>query len=139
MTAGPKDAPNPAHAKETIPNTELLESHARNIPITAIRIRLILEITRAFFLSILRPMNFTRISFATEDEAARSCESAVDIVDARIPDRTTPAINAGKMPYSERRLEIATIMVSEAVPSRVAITQDSNAHRDDNPHGGDAP
>ena len=53
----------------------------------------------------------------TADAAARSCESAVDMVEARIPARMVPARNAGRIPCVLRRSAILTMIVSEAEPS----------------------
>ena len=43
----------------------------------------------------------------TLDAAAKSCESAVDIVLARIPAKIRPAISAGKTPWVERSPAVA--------------------------------
>ena len=62
------------------------------------------------------------MSFETEEEAARSCESEVDIVEARIPERTIPATSAGIIPYLESRSEIRTMTVSDSeVPTSCGI------------------
>ena len=54
----------------------------------------------------------TRISCVMLEDAAMSCESAVDIVDARIPEMNIPATNEGIKPKPLIYLEISTIMVS---------------------------
>ena len=56
-----------------------------------------------------------------ELDAASSCESAVDMVDARIPDRTTPAISAGRTPWVASSFAISTMMVSDWLPPRLGI------------------
>ena len=48
---GPKAAPNPAHAKDTIPNTELDGFHAIKTPSMAMRISEILEISTDYILT----------------------------------------------------------------------------------------
>ena len=85
-------------------------------------IRLSLESRSALFFSILIWKNFTRMSLLTEDDAARSCESAVDMVLARIPESTTPARSAAAIPCVERRFEVCTITVSEADPSSTGMS-----------------
>ena len=52
----------------------------------------------------------------TAEEAARSCESAVDMVDARIPARIVPPSSAGRTPYVLKRSAILTMIVSELDP-----------------------
>ena len=62
-----------------------------------------------------------RIRFSeTEDEAASSWESAVDMVDARIPARIRPASTAQTMPFWLSRLAMRTMMVSESEPARLS-------------------
>ena len=51
----------------------------------------------------------------TADDAARSWESAVDIVDASIPERITPAIIAKSIPCELISEAILTISVSESL------------------------
>ena len=53
----------------------------------------------------------------TEEEAASNCESAVDMVEARIPARIVPARSAGSTPCWLIRSAILTMIVSEAEPS----------------------
>ena len=62
-----------------------------------------------------------RIRFSeTEDEAASSWESAVDMVDARIPARIRPASTAQTMPFWLSRSAMRTMMVSESEPARLS-------------------
>ena len=49
----------------------------------------------------------------TLDEATRSCESAVDIVEARIPAIMIPAINAASTPFLLSRVAIEMMIVSD--------------------------
>ena len=48
----------------------------------------------------------------TADEAAKSCESAVDIIDASMPDKTTPAITDARIPCCAKIIERRIIVVS---------------------------
>ena len=48
----------------------------------------------------------------TLEEAASSWESAVDMVLARMPDSTSPASSAGRMPKRDRKAAIWTMTVS---------------------------
>ena len=50
---GPKVAPNPAHAKETMEKMTLFSSHAMIIPTRAIKSSMILEICMTFLSSAL--------------------------------------------------------------------------------------
>ena len=93
-TTGPNAAPKPAHANETILNTELVGSSAKNIDITDITTTVSLATSIDVFLDILICNTSTARFCDIADEAARSCESAVDMVAARIPARIIPAINA---------------------------------------------
>ena len=95
---GPKVEPKPAQAKETIWNTELSGFDAKNMATIAIPITVHLAtITFAFSDNLIHKTPSIKFS-VTLDEAARSCESEVDIVDAKIPARITPAIIANKIP-----------------------------------------
>ena len=112
-TSGPNAAPNPAQANETMRNTELSGFHARNTAIMAMmRSESLATRIRLFSLSFTWKKE-VRISCDTELDAARSCESAVDIVEAMMPDRIRPAISAGKNPKLLRRWAISMITVSE--------------------------
>ena len=53
------------------------------------------------------------------EDAARSCESEVDMVEAKMPAITTPATSAAIIPFLLRRLAISIIIVSDlaATPS----------------------
>ena len=117
-TTGPNVAPKPAHAKDTIRNTEELGSLAINIatmeiPTTARRAILIDAFVDSSTLKNLR----IRFSEILED-AARSCASAVDIVEDRIPDRITPPMIAIRTPYLPIRSAILTMIVSDVLPPR---------------------
>ena len=57
-----------------------------------------------------------RRSEETAEEAASSCESAVDMVEARIPARIVPPSSAGIIPYVLKRSAILTMIVSELDP-----------------------
>ena len=109
---GPNDAPKPAHAKDTMLNTDELGSQARITATTEIIISVTLAITIAIAFEVLilnrPPMMFSE----TPEEAVRSWLSAVLIVDARIPARITPAISANTAPFSASRLEILMMIVS---------------------------
>jgi len=95
---GPNVAPKPAQANDTIWNTELLGLLARNIAIIE------MIITEPLATTIFTPaerfkLNTPSSKFSeTLEDAARSCESEVDIVEASIPARITPAIMAKIMP-----------------------------------------
>ena len=90
---GPKAAPNPAHAKDTIAKTELSGLEAMITPITEITIK----VTLAIIMEAFSLKSFTNTSFTifcdTPEAAAKSCESAVDIIAARIPHKNKPPIN----------------------------------------------
>ena len=113
--SGPKAAPKPAHANETMRNTELLESQAMTTPTTAITRRLRRAISRRCLSLSFSPKKSPRISCDTEEEAARSCESAVDMVEAMMPERIRPATSAGRNPKVLRKCAISTMTVSEAL------------------------
>ena len=66
------------------------------------------------FCSYVCPHAVIRPVVMTEEEAAKSWESAVDIVAAKIPAKITPASSAAGTPYWLSRLEICTIIVSES-------------------------
>ena len=71
---------------------------AINTATTAIKTTDILAIITGIFLPILIWNSPEKILCDTLEDAARSCESAVDIVEASIPARITPAIMAKIMP-----------------------------------------
>ena len=54
--------------------------------------------------------------WAMPEAAARSCASAVDMVEARIPASTTPASSAANTPFSLMRAAILTRIASAAEP-----------------------
>ena len=91
---GPNAAPKPAQANETMSNTEESGFSASSAPITATTITVprATHIT-SFSLAFLWMIPLKKFC-ATLEEAARSWESAVDMVAARIPASTTPANSA---------------------------------------------
>ena len=91
---GPKVAPNPAQAKDTTLKTELSGFQARIKAISAMAITVPLATIIVFFWSRSMPKKSVSRSWDTLEDAARSWESAVDMVAARIPARITPAIKA---------------------------------------------
>ena len=121
-TTGPKAAPKPAHAKETIWKTELDGSRARKTAMTAMptsvrRAAIMLALPKMF-----RWNTPYRMFWETAEEAARSWESAVDMVDARIPARIRPATIANRKPCWLSTSAMRTMMVSESEPVRVGMT-----------------
>ena len=68
------------------------------MPSRAIISRQIRETTSCLVWLILSFMTLIMISLDTDDEAASSWESDVDIVEARMPESTIPAIMAAGMP-----------------------------------------
>ena len=60
------------------------------------------------------------MSEETAEDAASSCESEVDMVEAKMPARITPASRANITPCWESRAEIFTIMVSEFDPVSIS-------------------
>ncbi len=112
---GPNAAPKPAHANDTIPNTELLGSQAITTPRIAITISTDLAISMDCFserLILNTPLR--KFSDILED-AARSCESDVDMVHARMPAKMIPATSAAKTPFSLISIAIFIMTVSESV------------------------
>ena len=93
-TTGPNVAPKPAHANDTISNTELSGLPAIN---TA-TIEMITTVIQAAFSESLTPIHSLTRFCDIPEAAARSCESDVDIVAARIPARITPAAMAAITP-----------------------------------------
>ena len=111
---GPKAAPKPAHAKETTRKTELLGFQARIMataatPTTVARAAIICPAA----VSLTR-MKSCRKSSDTLEAAARSWESAVDMVAARIPARITPATIAKRKPFWLMRSAIFMMIVSDS-------------------------
>ena len=93
-TTGPKAAPKPAQAKETILKTELSGSRAKIIAIAAMTSSVERAISMDCF-SVIFTLNTPHIrSLETLEDAASSWESAVDMVAARIPASVTPAASA---------------------------------------------
>ena len=118
-TTGPNTAPKPAHAKETMPNTELFGSRAIKAAITAMASKVKRAAFIAFFLSPVLATLSPKRSEDTAEDAAKSCESAVDIVEARMPARIVPASKAGRIPCLLNKSAICTMIVSESEPVRV--------------------
>ena len=93
---GPNDAPRPAHAYETTSNTELLGSSAITNAIAAITTIEIFETSKTCFSVASFLIRRLKMSVAKDDDATKSCESAVDIIAARIADNIMPATTGGK-------------------------------------------
>ena len=113
--AGAKVAPKPAQAKDTMVNTELLGSRARNTAIT----EMAMTVTRATHMVVLEDSftpktSLTRSSDTLED-AVSSWLSAVDMVEARIPAMIRPAISAVSTPWVLSRSAILTMTASAAL------------------------
>ena len=68
------------------------------MPSRAISSRQVRETTSCLVWLIFSFMTLIMISLDTDEEAASSWESDVDIVEARIPESTIPAIMAAGMP-----------------------------------------
>jgi len=119
---GPKAAPKPAHANEIMTKIELSGSLAMNAAMAAITITADLAIIMPVFSeSLMSKHSFMRFS-VTLEEATRSCESEVDMVAARMPERTTPAIKELITPVWLRSCAIRMMIVSDALPSSAAIS-----------------
>ena len=94
---------------------------AINTPITAITTTVIRATSMDIFSVILIwKQSFTRFC-DTAEAAAKSCESAVDIVAASIPARISPPIIAGIAPYVLNKCATRTIIVSELLPVSTSI------------------
>ena len=120
--AGPKVAPKPAQAKETIWNTELFGFQASAAPTTAIATTVPRAKSMEVLLSILMPRKLRSRSSDMEEAAASSWESAVDMVLAIMPARVTPASRAKATPQWLSRLASWMTMVSESeLVARVTI------------------
>ena len=110
---GPKDAPKPAHAKDTIAKTELSGSLAINTPITAMQITVIRATNiEAFSESSICNTSCNKLCETLED-AAKSWESDVDIVHAKIPARMIPAKIIAITPWLLSSMAILMIKVSD--------------------------
>ena len=114
-TRGANAAPKPAQAKETILNTVLLGFQANRTETTEITA----TVTRAtiiLFLGLISFLiNLLTIFSETLEAAARSWESEVDIIDARIPEMISPATIAkmkkdGAVVSSEVLVKICTAL-----------------------------
>ena len=99
MTSGPNAAPKPAHANDTMPNTELFGSRAMITPSTAINTTVIRAISMPFFAEIFRWKVSCKMFSDTLDAAANSWESAVDMVLAKMPAKINPAMMAKNTPF----------------------------------------
>ena len=116
-TTGPNVAPKPAHANETMRNTELFGSRARKTAMTAMTTS-VARATRSFFFSSILMWRISPKMFSeTPDAAVSSWESEVDIVAARMPARMTPQSRAASTPCWLIRSAMRTMMVSESEPS----------------------
>ena len=71
-TTGPKDAPKPAHAKDTMPNTELLGSRARKMAMTEMTHTVIRAMVMAVFSEIFTLKKPRSRLWDTLEDAARS-------------------------------------------------------------------
>ena len=112
--AGPKVAPKPAQAKETIWNTELLGFQASTAPTTAMMTTVPRANSMEVLLSILIPRKLCTRSSDMEEAAARSWESAVDMVLAMMPAKVTPASREKATPYWLSSSASLITMVSES-------------------------
>ena len=70
-----------------------------------------------------------RIFSETAEDAAKSWESAVDMVEARIPARITPAPITASTPFSLNKAAIRIMIVSESDPERNPIAPTSDMAR----------
>ena len=114
IITGPKAAPKPAQAKDTMRKTELLGFQARRMPTMAMPTTVSrAAVMEAFWLSFTRKKSWTR-SWETPEAAVRSWESAVDMVQARMPAMTMPAIRAKKTPWVLSRSASRMTMVSDS-------------------------
>lgn len=119
---GPNEAPKPAQAKETILNTELLGFHAMITPIMEMRTTVSLATLIEAFPDNLIPRQSQIMFWDTLEEAAKSCESEVDMVQARIPAKINPAIIMAAIPCSLKRMATFMISVSDwDEPSRTSM------------------
>lgn len=125
MTRGPKPAPKPAQAKDTMPKMELLGSWAMITPRMAMSTTVSRAASMLLFWLSFRPSFSCSRFWDTLEEAASSWESAVDMVLARIPARIRPAMRAGRIPALLRRVAIWMTMVSLAEPDRDAIVPEA--------------
>ena len=81
----PNAQPNPAHAKETIPKTELFGSSAMVNAAAATSKTLILETVKRSLSSASFLIKVLKRSFAIEEDAASIWEDAVLMIAPRIP------------------------------------------------------
>ena len=120
-TTGPKAAPNPAQAKDTIVKMELSGFPASTMAIREITITVTLAMMREDLADrVFLPNSCTRF-WEILEEAASSWESAVDMVAARIPARIIPAVRAGRIPCVLIADAIWIMTVSELLPSNTGI------------------
>ena len=141
IMTGPKAAPKPAQAKETMPNTELLGSRAMTMPRMAMIIRVTRAMSMVVFSSTLTLNTPWKMSSEMEEEAASSWESQVDMVQARMPARITPASRPGSTPrwaiWSETTMMMrsgssrgsrapAWTMLMPSTPMKMATNMETN-------------
>ena len=111
-TTGPKAAPKPAQAKDTMLNTELLGSAAMK----AAMMEITTTLPRASTISMRLLMRMCRKSrnrfWDTLEDAASSWESAVDMVAARMPARIMPPTSAASQPWLAIRSAMRMMIVS---------------------------
>ena len=113
-TTGPKEAPKPAQAKETMRNTELSGFQARKAAITAMMATVIRAAVRDCLAVILMPRKSCIRSWDIPAAAVSSWESAVDMVEAMMPASTTPATMAKRGPNWLSRLDSWMMTVSDS-------------------------
>ena len=109
---GPKEAPKPAQAKETMLNTVLLGSQARKMATMAMPMTVPRAACMAALRLSFRPKKSWIRSWDMLEAAAGSLESAVDMVEARMPASTTPAMMAKSTPCWLSRSDRRMMMVS---------------------------
>ncbi len=120
-TSGPKAPPKPAHAKDTIPKTELSGSLAMNTPMMAITTTVNLAMSISRCLLSFRPKIAWAISWDTLEDAAKSCESAVDMVHAKMPASTTPPKMVATMPFWLKSIANLMTIFSESAEDKISI------------------
>ena len=96
---GPKVAPNPAQAKETMVKILLSGSAAKNIAIMEMTITEHLATITLVLSDNVTPKTPSIMFSVTLEDAASNCESAVDMVEARIPAKIIPASRAKRKPF----------------------------------------
>ena len=111
---GPKDAPKPAQAKDTMVNTELSGFQASRMATRAMPTTVRRAAVMDAFVSILIFRKSWSRFWDTPEAAVSSWESAVDMVQARIPARTTPATTDSRIPWRPSKSARRMITVSDS-------------------------